>query len=298
MIVVFFERAPHPALTSSFHSSAQYNEKMSNREQHVSYLEENLVELQSSNRNMIFERQEAESNLREELDSLQVLVDAMTVPLWQFGESGVSGKTVASRIRMPVFGREFDLSEVINDASGENADESDGSYHEEDAEGLSEDESTSPEMSAPVQVCDASTQTNLPSGEAGVSAAAAPVAMPVADAPSVTALRNDTAGAPVVYPHESSGQSGSKASHTQPVKEEQERVGPDSISSRSRAGNKGIISTKSADVAPVRSVPDISLFRGGMHASVQPRRLVHKFGLVIRPGVLKESLSKVKPEKN
>ena len=39
------------------------------------------------------------------------------------------------------------------------------------------------------------------------------------------------------------------------------------------------------------------LFRCGKPADSQPRRFVHKFGLIVRPGVLKESSSKAKSER-
>merc|ERR1712232_453056 len=81
-----------------------YNEKMANRDQHVHYLEECLMDLQNTNRNLVMDKQESEAKLREELENLQVLVDAMTIPLWQFGECGVTKRNLASRIILPIRG--------------------------------------------------------------------------------------------------------------------------------------------------------------------------------------------------
>merc|ERR1712129_385953 len=69
-----------------------YNEKMANREQHVTYLEECLIDLQNTNRNLIMDKQESEAKLREELENLQVLVDAMPK------------RNLASRILLPTKG--------------------------------------------------------------------------------------------------------------------------------------------------------------------------------------------------
>jgi len=81
-----------------------FNEKMTNRD-HVSYLEDHLQELQDQNRSLILEKQSSEAKLRQELDHLKVLVDAMTIPLWQFGECRVSGRSLVNRIVLPVRGQ-------------------------------------------------------------------------------------------------------------------------------------------------------------------------------------------------
>ena len=80
-----------------------YNEKMTNREQHVTYLEENLVDLQNTNRRMISDQQDADTKLRSDLGEMKDLVETMTFPLWQFGE-GSSEHCLASRIIIPVRG--------------------------------------------------------------------------------------------------------------------------------------------------------------------------------------------------
>mmetsp|Transcript_18969 Transcript_18969/g.29213 ORF Transcript_18969/g.29213 Transcript_18969/m.29213 type:complete len:1455 (+) Transcript_18969:91-4455(+) len=103
-----------------------YNDKMTSREQHVSYLEENLVILQNTNRLLVKERQMAEKKLRDELDHLRSLVDGMTVPLWQFGERGEKGRTLACRIVLPVVGSKSMLNiekDVELDSSAEDDDQ-------------------------------------------------------------------------------------------------------------------------------------------------------------------------------
>jgi len=103
-----------------------YNDKMASREQHVSYLEENLVDLQNTNRRLVKERQMAEKKLRDEIDHLRSLVDGMTVPLWQFGERGEKGRMLASRIVLPVVGSKSMLNieeDVELDSSSEDDDQ-------------------------------------------------------------------------------------------------------------------------------------------------------------------------------
>ena len=89
-----------------------YNEKMANREQHVLYLEEQLVELQNNNRRLIVDGGESEKKLRDEIDNLHHVVGGMTVPLWQFGEKSVRDKPLATRI-------------VITSTGGDRVDETD-----------------------------------------------------------------------------------------------------------------------------------------------------------------------------
>lgn len=79
-----------------------YNEKMVSREQHVLYLEENLVELQDTNRRLIVERQENEKKLRDEIEQLMQVVEGVTLPLWQLGESKMRSCPLSSRILVPV----------------------------------------------------------------------------------------------------------------------------------------------------------------------------------------------------
>lgn len=68
-----------------------FNDKMASREQRVMILEKKLVNLQKTNARIITTSQESERKLRTELENLRALVDGMTIPLWQFGESEVSG---------------------------------------------------------------------------------------------------------------------------------------------------------------------------------------------------------------
>jgi kinesin family protein 5 len=62
------------------------DKKVENREQHVIYLEEHLVDLQTRNRRVVIERQEAEKKLREECADLRNQMDGLSVNLWQLGE--------------------------------------------------------------------------------------------------------------------------------------------------------------------------------------------------------------------
>lgn len=259
-----------------------YNEKMSNREQHVTYLEENLVELQTSNRNMILERQEAEGYLREELENLKVLVDAMTVPLWQFGECGVTGRTMASRIRLPVCGSDFEEieegSHVDDEESLESLEESVASYevveHDEDDESEYENEVDVTEASAQqvqviaksnVQMLDATTQTSISSSEKETMTDAIP-------APQLPPSFNS---------HVLNKAAPLSLAPAQPQRTEPTQT-PRSLVSYVSNGNHP---------------SEEFLFYGGKPALSQPRRFVPKFGLMIRPGVLKESSSKAKSER-
>ncbi|KAL3761419.1 hypothetical protein ACHAWU_007378 [Discostella pseudostelligera] len=184
-----------------------YNEKMSAREHHVTYLEENLVELQTAYRTLILERQEAEGALRSELDNLKVLVDAMTVPLWQFGECGIPGKTLTSRICLPVCGRDgMDVYEDDDDGgveSLESAEESVNSMDEEDDDDDEEEESedeaeldavvVSGAKKAVVPVREASTQTDIPLGEKGTMTDNTMETTPTLAVPQAPLRQNDVA---------------------------------------------------------------------------------------------------------
>eukprot|EP00550_Attheya_septentrionalis_P005913 CAMPEP_0198290056 /NCGR_PEP_ID=MMETSP1449-20131203/8041_1 /TAXON_ID=420275 /ORGANISM="Attheya septentrionalis, Strain CCMP2084" /LENGTH=1226 /DNA_ID=CAMNT_0043988485 /DNA_START=89 /DNA_END=3769 /DNA_ORIENTATION=- len=81
-----------------------YNEKMANSEQHVTYLEESLLDLQNTNRRTILEREESEKKLRGEAEKLKVLVNEATIPLWQFGEISVAERTLPRRVILPIRG--------------------------------------------------------------------------------------------------------------------------------------------------------------------------------------------------
>ena len=311
-----------------------YNEKMSNREQHVTYLEENLVELQSSNRNMILERQEAEEKLREELENLKVLVDAMTIPLWQFGECGITGRTLASRIRLPVRGGEHaEENEHDEDESMESLEESVVSDDEEDddeEEEEEEEEEETVEVQAPartsvptpvpppiqsvqiiaqknVPMRDAATQTLISSQEKATMTDAFTAPQP----PTRSSLRdNNTTATDAMSDPRSYAMALNDNKHL-PTKKFLGDV--DSALSKDFASKAAIeencISSKASlhasptvqgDNGPLSNGEDAmhpdDLYRGGKPASSQPRRFVHKFGLMIRPGVLKESSSKSKPD--
>ena len=284
-----------------------YNEKMSNREQHVTYLEENLVELQSSNRNMILERQEAEDKLREELESLKVLVDAMTIPLWQFGECGVTGRTLASRIRLPIRGGEsVEESDEKNDGEGSMDSLEESVVSEEDDEEEEESVGTDkapeiaaaapviPQPPAPVQqvqiiqqnnvpMRDASTQTQINSAERGTMT-------DVSHQPPPPPQPRPTSYASAVNTKETVPQTATDKADNSSSVSKSTANGPQQ-GSISKQTLPTVEKEKPTQTAPLPTSPD-DLFRGGKSSSSQPRRSVQKFGLMIRPGVLKESSSK------
>ncbi len=61
--------------------------KVESREQHVNYLEEHLVDLQTQNRRLVIDLQEMERRLREENMLLQDRLDGMATQIWQLGDS-------------------------------------------------------------------------------------------------------------------------------------------------------------------------------------------------------------------
>jgi len=87
-----------------------YHEKVTNRDMHVQYLEDATQDIQNVNRTLIADKRDAENKLHSQLDNLHVLVDAMTIPLWQFGECDVGGsKNISSRIVLPIRGCRLDM---------------------------------------------------------------------------------------------------------------------------------------------------------------------------------------------
>ncbi|KAL7440056.1 hypothetical protein ACHAXM_008356 [Skeletonema potamos] len=263
-----------------------YNEKMSNREQHVTYLEDNLVELQGSNRNMILERQEAEEKLREELDNLKVLVDAMTIPLWQFGETGATS-TLSSRIRLPVRGG-IDAKEDEDDADGSgDLDSLEGSVvsddDEEEEEEESEEEGAEERQSHQVQI---TARKSVPMRDAAVQAVVRVSERGTITDPFISemphSLRSDASTTPhaASRPDTESTRTQHNGTHL--------KSSPRSSDSVTSNGTPRSSSSMSAATNDVRSVSAEDLYRGGKPPSHQPRRFVHKYGLMIRPGVLKE----------
>ena len=254
-----------------------YNEKMSNREQHVSYLEENLVELQNLNRNLTLERQVAEEELHVELDNLKLLVNAMTVPLWQFGECGITGQTLASRIRLPVWGgigggndEENNKGESLEEESYMSSDDND---EEEDASDNEIMETN--EVLALVQnlVHDASTQTIVDLSEKGTITDV--IFFPRHPSPIISYCGNTT-----------------QIDETNGPKENHDQCSPylsSDCGSQEQVKNV-IISQGHLSMGKF-------LFVGGMPAGGQQRIFVHKYGSMIRPAVLKEPPSKAKSAK-
>ena len=81
-----------------------YKEKLSNKEQHVTFLKESLNNLQIENRLSVSRHRVSEKKLTEKIEYLKSLVEAMTVPLWQFGD--IKGKqSIENRIVVPIRGR-------------------------------------------------------------------------------------------------------------------------------------------------------------------------------------------------
>ena len=283
-----------------------YNEKMSNREQHVTYLEENLVELQSANRTMILERQEAEEGLRSELDNLKVLVDAMTVPLWQFGECGIAGKTLTSRIRLPVCGG--DGMDLLNDdddgdddggESLESAEESVNSLDEEDEEEEESeyetdlDETTGAKKVVMAAVLrEASTQTDTPSGEWGVmtdsNMSTSPSLLPPPQAP----LRKSDISTTMIssHPDDTPSMELNRSNLAPRTTILSTTTAPDKAGSLPSKLSRMDISDTNAIINEYENDNDeYYLYHGAMPQTDEPRRHVHKFGFMIRPAVLKES---------
>ena len=266
-----------------------YNEKMSNREQHVTYLEENLVELQGSNRNMILERQEAEEKLREELDNLKVLVDAMTIPLWQFGEAGASS-TLSSRIRLPVRGGIDAKAEEEDDGSSGDLESLEESIVSDDEEEEEEEESDEEDVEDTqsrhtVQIV---TQKNVPMRDAAVQ-----VCVPVSERGTSTAdlVFSDTT------PRSSKSDAKSSPRAIAKPNGEISRTQDNGTNTKSSSRSRDATTSSNSDhesssmpsaITDVKILSAEDLYRGGKPPSTQPRRSVHKYGLMIRPGVLKE----------
>lgn len=265
-----------------------YNEKMSNREQHVTYLEDNMVELHGSNRNMILERQEAEEKLRGELDNLKVLVDAMTIPLWQFGEAGAAS-TLSSRIRLPVRGgidaKEDEDDDAASSGDLDSLEESVVSDDEEEEEDESDEEDADDTQSR--QTVQIIAQRSVPMRDAAVQACVSVNERGTLTDPIISesprSLRSDERTTSSYAATKSNTESTRNQDIGAPRKSPP--MSRDAATGNGTLGGSSALSTTTHDVKSV-SVED--LYRGGKPSSSQPRRSVHKYGLMIRPGVLKE----------
>merc|ERR1712238_119187 len=81
-----------------------YKEKLSNKEQHVTFLKESLNNLQIENNLSLSRQRVSVKKKTEKIEYLKSLVEAMTVPLWQFGD--IKGKqSIENRIVVPIRGR-------------------------------------------------------------------------------------------------------------------------------------------------------------------------------------------------
>lgn len=81
--------------------------KVESREQHVNYLEEHLMDLQTRNRRLAIDRQEIERRLREENMVLQDQVNGMATQIWQLGDTAA---LPLWRMIVPYSGEQVDLS--------------------------------------------------------------------------------------------------------------------------------------------------------------------------------------------
>jgi len=243
-----------------------YNEKMANREQHVTYLEENLVDLQGANRRMISVQQEVETKLRSDLGEMKDLVDSMTIPLWQFGE-GSADHCLASRVIIPVRGGPY--PDGVNWLSSPRAE---GVDYASDTDGESDDDGDvttnralhKDRLSADIEkpVADDS----APVANGGTAAASS---VPAADGPLSDAMAMDVA------------ERNSAAVRSKPTSMVDEAAPPQAPLPDSRIEDGG----------------GIESFVGGKDVSCQKRRFVHKLGPQIRNGVLKEGSKKKKTKK-
>ena len=236
----------------------------------MSYLEENLVELQNLNRNLILERQVAEEGLHVELDNLKLLVNAMTVPLWQFGECGITGQTLASRICLPVWGgigggndEENNKGESLEEESYMSSDDDDD---EEEEDASNNEIMETNEVLSLVQnlVCDASTQTIVNLSEKGTITDV--IVFPQHPSPIISycgsTAKIDEFNAPKANLDQCSPYLSSDCGSQDQVRNVIISLGHLSMGSK-------------------------FLFVGGMPAGGQQRIFVHKYCSMIRPAVLK-----------
>jgi len=78
-----------------------YNDKLSNRNQHIAYLEDSLRTFQDKNLRLVTIHIENERKLREEETRLNSIIDSFTTQLWQEGDGKVP---LESRIVVPFQG--------------------------------------------------------------------------------------------------------------------------------------------------------------------------------------------------
>ena len=240
-----------------------YNEKMTNREQHVTYLEENLVDLQNTNRRMISDQQDAETKLRSDLGEMKDLVETMTFPLWQFGE-GSAEHSLASRIIIPVRGGPY--PDGVNWMASPKAEGVDGSNND------GEEVRKSPVLlhkerpSVDDKKSAADKSISVVNGSAAESSLSSRSGDKVSDGPASEAKAVEAVGmneaAVRAKPPSTSDENGStKPSSTEPPKHREDGGGSES-------------------------------FIGGKDVNYPKRRFVHKLGPQIRNGVLKEGKKK------
>jgi len=86
--------------------------KVESREQHVNYLEEHLVDLQTRNRRLVLDLQETERRLTEENTLLQDRLDGMLTQIWQLGDSDALPRW---RMIVPYTGDQLDLDKLYDE---------------------------------------------------------------------------------------------------------------------------------------------------------------------------------------
>jgi hypothetical protein len=104
--------------------------KVESREQHVNYLEEHLVDLQTRNRRLVLDLQETERRLTEENTLLQDRLDGMVTQIWQLGDSDALPRW---RMVVPYTGDQLDLDNLDEEQERRF---SVGSLEPEDIDGL------------------------------------------------------------------------------------------------------------------------------------------------------------------
>ena len=78
-----------------------FQDKIANREQHVGYLEDNLVGLQNKNSILVADGQETEKKLREDIMNLKQNLDNTTVPVWHLMDTALKRPSLATRLIVP-----------------------------------------------------------------------------------------------------------------------------------------------------------------------------------------------------
>jgi hypothetical protein len=90
-----------------------FHDKVTTREQHVAYLEENLTDLQNKNGILIADGQENEKKLRDDIATLQRNLKGVTVPVWHFSETTLTKPALETRLVLPFSPGEKQLGTTV-----------------------------------------------------------------------------------------------------------------------------------------------------------------------------------------